>query len=329
MVLAWIILPITLVITMTGSAPPAQVSTRTANSSITQVILTSTLSTATAPVPTAGPAARYAVQAGDTLSAIAARFAVHGGWPVLYAANRHTIGPDPDVLHPGTVLVLPRQAPPARYAVTAGDTLSGIAAEFAIPAGWPALYAANRHTIGPDPDTIHPGMVLTLPHPPAPAAPPGRSHRRHPAPPARPAGPHHHPRPAATSAPAATGMPHWLETMLLALGLVVVVSFIAEPAVAARRRRQHTAARAGQPGQASTGQRPCSWPPGPERSSIVLADHDQLVVTRSKHDDTIYVLRPPGEDPREILRVACLVLPEGLYGELARQLGMPDTEPAE
>jgi len=41
------------------------------------------------------------------------------------------------------------------------------------------------------------------------------------------------------------------------------------------------------------------------------------------------VLRPPGEDPRAILRVARLVLPEGQYGELARRLGMPAIGPLE
>jgi len=54
-----------------------------------------------------------------------------------------------------------------------------------------------------------------------------------------------------------------------------------------------------------------------------LADYDRLVVTRNVRDDTVYVLRPPGEDPKAILRVARLVLPEGSYGELAKQLGMP------
>ena len=59
-----------------------------------------------------------------------------------------------------------------------------------------------------------------------------------------------------------------------------------------------------------------SWP-------IVVADYDRLVVTRCQRDGTVYVLRPPGADPREILRVARLVLPEGSYGELADQLGIP------
>jgi hypothetical protein len=61
----------------------------------------------------------------------------------------------------------------------------------------------------------------------------------------------------------------------------------------------------------------------------VLADHDRLVVTCNQRDDTVYVLRPPGEDPRAILRVARLVLPEDRYGELARQLGMPAIGPVE
>jgi hypothetical protein len=69
--------------------------------------------------------------------------------------------------------------------------------------------------------------------------------------------------------------------------------------------------------------------PGTERARIFLADHDRLVVTRNMRDDTVYVLRPPGEDPKAILRVARLVLPEGPYGELATQLGMPAIGPVE
>ena len=47
------------------------------------------------------------------------------------------------------------------------------------------------------------------------------------------------------------------------------------------------------------------------------------VVTQSLHDGTVYVLRPPGADPRVILRAARLVLPEDPYEELADQLGVP------
>jgi hypothetical protein len=46
-------------------------------------------------------------------------------------------------------------------------------------------------------------------------------------------------------------------------------------------------------------------------------------VTHNKADDTVYVLRPPGEDPGAILRVARLVLKEDRYQELAARLGVP------
>ena len=64
-----------------------------------------------------------------------------------------------------------------------------------------------------------------------------------------------------------------------------------------------------------------------EPARIVMADHDRLVVTRNKQDDTICVLRPPGGDPADILRVARLVLPEGPYSRLAEHLGLPANWP--
>src|SRR5256884_8153085 len=153
---------------MKGSVPPAQANIRTA-SSTTQVTLASTLSVAAAPKTVARPVSRYAVRPGDTLSGIAARFAVRGGWPALYAANRPRIGSDPNVIRPGTVLVLPGQRAPARYRVGPGDTLAGIAAALAVRGGWPALYAANRHVIGSDPNVIRAGVVLTVPRPAGPS----------------------------------------------------------------------------------------------------------------------------------------------------------------
>ncbi len=366
MVLAWSILLIILVaVGMKGSVHPAQANTRTAGST-TEVILTSTLSVASSPVTATSHTTKYVVRSGDTLSGITARFAVRGGWPALYAANRRAIGPDPDIIHAGTVLVLPGRKAPVRYTVAAGDTLSGIAAEFAVRGGWPALYAANRRVIGPDPGIIHTGTVLTFPHSAAPAHPtPGRAHRRYhrPAPPpSPPAGPRHHPRPVTQGPPAAAGMPQWLKTMLLAVGLLILAAFLAEPVLVVRRRRQQAAVRAlpprtavqpgkaADPGQAVSGPRtavsgpgtavseprtadPGQGPgcrrPGAERAHIVLADYDRLVVTRNMRDDTVYVLRRPGEDPKAILRVARLVLPEGSYGELAKQLGMPAIGPVE
>ena len=132
-------------------------------------------------------------------------------------------------------------------------------------------------------------------------------------------------------------MPSWLKTMLVALGLLILVALLTEPVLAALRRRQRQKA-ALQPAGLSHSRhsraagpagQPHPAPAAPGRSSIVLADHDRLVVTCNKTDETVYVLRPPGEDPRAILRVARLVLPEGPYWELARQLGVAAVEPVE
>jgi LysM repeat protein len=270
------------------------------------------------------------------LSGIAARFAVRGGWPALYAANRPLIGSDPNTIRPGTVLVLPGRMAPARYTVAAGDTLAGIATVFAVRGGWPALYAANRRVIGSDPNTIRPGTVLTVRRPAAPAPPATRPGHPHPVPPPPSAGSGHLPAPTGTGAPAASGMPQWLKTVLLAAGLVVGAAFLAEPVLLVLRRRRTSARAAAVPEQAREpvlvppqrdGREPDPGHPAAEEAGIVLADYDRVVVTQSLHDGTVYVLRPPGADPRVILRAARLVLPEDLYRELAGQLGMPVSWP--
>jgi len=336
-VLAWSILVVLVAAGLKGSVPPAQANIRIA-SSTTQVTLASTLSVAAAPETVARPGSRYAVRPGDTLSGIAARFVVRGGWPALYAANRPLIGPDPNTIRPGTVLVLPGRTAPARYTVAAGDTLAGIAARFVVRGGWPALYAANRRVIGPDPNAIRPGTVLTLRRPAAPEPSAPRPGRPHPVPPPTPsAGSGHNTAPAGTAAPAASGMPRWLKTMLLVAGLVVGAAFLVEPVllVFRRRRRQAAARAAAVPEQAPGpvlvpaprgGREPDPGRPAAE-GGIVVADYDRVVVTQTLHDGTVYVLRPPGEDPRVILRAARLVLPEGPYRELAVQLGMPASWP--
>ena len=338
-VLACTLLAVLVMAGQNGPPRPAQANTRTAISTIPEVILTRTLTPAVPQTAAARPAARYVIQPGDTLSAIAARFAVRGGWPALYAANRDRIGPDPGTIRPGIVLTLPGVQALMRYRVAAGDTLSGIAARFAVRGGWPALYAANRDRIGPDPDAIRPGLVLTLaPSPPAAPAPnPGRPARPRPAPSASaPAGTGPSPRPATNPAPAATGMPNWLKTLLVAVGLLILAAFLTEPVLAARRRRHQAANQALPPVRAETSQEPSPQPVGQvsgprppvtEGTRTVLADYDRLVVTHNKDDGMVYVLRPPGADPGAILRVARLVLPEGPYRELAEQLGMPASWP--
>src|ERR1700689_4432556 len=77
-----------------------------------------------------------------------------------------------------------------------------------------------------------------------------------------------------------------------------------------------------------------SFPGAPARrpvpangAPIVMADYHRGIGTCSQRDDTIVVLRPPGADPKTILGVARLVLPEAYYAELASRLGMPATWP--
>ncbi|MFE0173872.1 transglycosylase family protein [Streptomyces sp. NPDC059002] len=50
----------------------------------------------------------HTVKAGETLSSIAQRYRVKGGWQALYKANRDMIGQYPDRLNVGTLLVIPR-----------------------------------------------------------------------------------------------------------------------------------------------------------------------------------------------------------------------------
>jgi hypothetical protein len=48
----------------------------------------------------------YLVRAGDTLSTIAERQGVKGGWQSLYKLNREVVGADPDLIRPGQQLSL-------------------------------------------------------------------------------------------------------------------------------------------------------------------------------------------------------------------------------
>jgi LysM repeat protein len=334
-VLAWGILLILVAVGSNGSFRPAQANIRIA-SNTTQITMTTNQDVAAAFATTAHPAAgrtarppTFAVRPGDTLSGIAAALATPGGWRALYAANRQIIGPDPNVIHAGTVLVLPGQIAPARYTVTAGDTLSGIATALATPGGWPALYAANRQIIGPDPNAIHAGTVLTIPRPapPAPAqaspAPttghhPSSAQRPAPAPAQRPAPRSAKPpasaRPPASAKPSVTaGLLRCLQIVLLAAGLLIAAALLAKLFLAIVRRRR-------------PGTRPAARPaaiPAAKDPRILLADYHQLVVTSSGPDGTVCVLRPPGADPMAILLAARLVLAQDRYEELAGALGMP------
>jgi len=365
-----------LLLAAAGLVAPAQATTTAA--SITQITLakapgspypnnanaTAILASESATAITATPAAdkptatrtvTWTVRQGDTLSGIAAALATPGGWQALYGANRQAIGPNPNAISPGTVLALPGSQAPIRYTMRPGDTLSGIAAALTMPGGWQALYAANRQVIGPDPNVIRPGTVLTArgetPQPanqntdqnmnqnasdkPSHNASRNASNNGHQAalpaqadtakptvhPTTVPGHPQTAPHPAASSA-----MPNWLKDVLLAAGLLAAIAFAIEPVAVFTRRRRH--ADKAPRSHANTRERD----PAREasaRAKIVFTDHDRLIITYSSKEDTIYVFTPQGEDPRAILRAARLILPEHRYQDLADHLGVPSALPLE
>ncbi|MGW0906296.1 transglycosylase family protein [Streptomyces sp. NPDC002853] len=87
----------------------------------------------------------HVVKAGETLSSIARRYKVRGGWQALYRANRKAVGSEPDRLGVGTRLVIPGKSPakpakpvkptkPAKPANPGGTAKPGATAEPAKPA---------------------------------------------------------------------------------------------------------------------------------------------------------------------------------------------------
>ncbi len=117
------------------------------------------------------PGTHYTVHSGDSLFAIARSAYGNGAdWPIIYAANRQTIGPNPNVIRIGEVLFIPPLSPtPGQlYVVQQGDTLTSIA-QRAYGDGklWPLIYNANKQVIGSNPNLIQVGQVLQIP--PAPS----------------------------------------------------------------------------------------------------------------------------------------------------------------
>ena len=113
-------------------------------------------------------------------------------------------------------------------------------------------------------------------------------------------------------------MPSWLKATLLAVAALTVASFVVQPAVAAGRRRRKAIRVRAAVRKRNRGRRTAE-----QAARIIQADHERLIITYSVSDDTVYLLTPPGEDPRAVLRAARLVLPENTYEELADHLGVP------
>ncbi|MER5297181.1 transglycosylase family protein [Streptomyces pharetrae] len=59
----------------------------------------------------------HTVKRGDTLSSIARKYRVEGGWQALYQANKTTIGARPDLIEVGMMIALPAGSARAHYPV--------------------------------------------------------------------------------------------------------------------------------------------------------------------------------------------------------------------
>lgn len=181
-----------------------------------------------------------------------------------------------------------------------GDTLSAIATDLHVP----GIRQASHQAIGPHPNVNRPGVVPMSPRQAVHAQLTALRHQALP------------PASAATGKRQPGGpidIPRWLEDLLLLAGVLATTAFASEPVAAlARRRRPRNQFRPRTARDAV-------------RARIVLADHERLIVTYSVRDDTVYVLTPPGEDPRAVLRAARLVLPQDTYDDLADHLGVSST----
>ncbi len=99
--------------------------------------------------------AKYIVQQGDTLTAIATRFGV--SLAALIAANPQIT--NPNLIFPGQIITIPGQspAPGPAYVVQQGDTLTAIAKRFGVSLD--GLIAANAQITNPN--LIFPGQIIT------------------------------------------------------------------------------------------------------------------------------------------------------------------------
>jgi len=117
----------------------------------------------------------YTTIDGDTLQSIALE--VYGDmnkWEPIYKANPMEVQDGPaSVLGAGIVLLIPeisvqtKNSPllvPTHYKIVEGDTLRSIAEMLYGSADrWQAIYAANFHRIGDDPNKIRAGTMLAIP----------------------------------------------------------------------------------------------------------------------------------------------------------------------
>ncbi|MER8118526.1 peptidoglycan DD-metalloendopeptidase family protein [Streptomyces sp. NPDC094031] len=153
------------------------------------------------PLIAAGPAAGTATGADTRAGAEAGSHASPGGGIRDAVPGRVLDAVPGRALDASAHDVRPQTTPQSRagrttmYTVVHGDTLSGIADDHHVPGGWQRLYAANRATVGADPDLILPGERLGL-HPGK--APAGAAKSAHTRPTSHPAKPKVHHRTKST-----------------------------------------------------------------------------------------------------------------------------------
>ncbi|MFF6772364.1 transglycosylase SLT domain-containing protein [Streptomyces sp. NPDC012637] len=96
---------------------------------------------------------KYSVVTGDSLSKIARKYGVKGGWKKLYRDNRKVVGKDPALIRPGQKLSVaatrtaPRPAAPStatRSSVTRASVTTGSAASAPAPAVKAVASAATK-----------------------------------------------------------------------------------------------------------------------------------------------------------------------------------------
>lgn len=161
----------------------------------------------------------HVVKAGETLSSIARRYDVKGGWQALYRANRKEVGSRPDRLAVGTELVIPKKAAkPAKPSKPSKPSKPGKPAEPSKPgkpgkpgeSGKPAEPAKPSKPVKPS-ESAEPGPSAKPSESPGPIEPaesvkPGVSAAPvKPAEPGESAGPAESVKPGESVGPAASG----------------------------------------------------------------------------------------------------------------------------
>ncbi|MEU9383069.1 peptidoglycan DD-metalloendopeptidase family protein, partial [Streptomyces sp. NPDC048279] len=149
---AWPVCSVRAGLTRGGATPEVHAesaATRPAKSSVRDV------KPQTTPQSRAGKTEMYTVVHGDTLSGIAEEQDVTGGWHRLYAANRATVGADPDLILPGQRLTLTGQA--------AGAAKTGPAAKKSTAGTKPRTKPRSKPAGGTEKASTHSGHSLVAP----------------------------------------------------------------------------------------------------------------------------------------------------------------------